>query len=45
MAEYLGFPRKNQEGIGTACNVLCVQVSGGVFVQGTIASEEEANGK
>lgn len=44
MAQHLGLSGQDQEGTGTACHVLCVQVSSGVPVQGATASKEEVDG-
>lgn len=45
MAQYLRLPRKDQEGSGAACNVLCVQVSCCVPVQRETEAEEETHGQ
>lgn len=44
VAQHFGLFGENQEGSGAACHVLRVQVSGRVFVQGTTAPKEEADG-
>ena len=44
MAEYLRLFGQNQEGLGAACHVLCLQVGCGLFVQGTFAPEEKVDG-
>jgi hypothetical protein len=45
MAQHLGFPWQDQEGAGTACNVLCFQVSCCVPVQREAQTEEKTHGK
>lgn len=45
MAQHIRLPGQDQEGSGTACNVLCVQVSCCVPVQRETPTEEKAHGK
>lgn len=45
MAQHLGLPGKNQEGLGTSRDVLCLQISRSLPLQGTPQTEKEINGK
>lgn len=43
MAQHLRLPGQNQEGFGTACNVLRIQICCGIPVQGKTEAEEKVN--
>lgn len=45
MAEYIRFSGQDKEGTRAPCNVLCIQISGCVLVQGETTTKEEAYGE
>jgi hypothetical protein len=45
MAKYLRFPGQNQERLRAPRNVLCIQISRRLPMQGTPQTEKETDGK